>query len=108
MLVAADPFFNNIRAEVVAHANAANYPAIYQWRTFVDAGGLMSYGPNLTKLYQHAGTMAGNLLKSNLRTIPSVWEPEEKDFELFVNQATAKKIHLMWPLPPVAGKAEVI
>ena len=109
LLVAADPFFNNSRADVVPRANAENYPAIYQWRTFVDAGGLMSYGPNLTKMYQQAGTMAGNILKSNLGTIPPVWEPQETDFELVVNQATAKKIPHMWPLPQsVADKAEVI
>jgi hypothetical protein len=60
-------------------------------------------------MYQQAGTMAGNILKSNLATIPPVWEPQESDFELVVNQATAKKIPNMWPLPkPVADKAEVI
>jgi putative tryptophan/tyrosine transport system substrate-binding protein len=109
LLVAADPFFNNSRADAVSRANAELYPAIYQWRTFVDAGGLMSYGPNLTKMYQQAGTMAGNILKSNLGTIPPVWGPQETDFELVVNQATAKKIPHMWPLPQsVADKAEVI
>jgi putative ABC transport system substrate-binding protein len=108
LLVAADPFFNNSRAPVVSAANAEHYPAIYQWHTFVEAGGLMSYGPNLMKMYQQAGTMAGNILKSNLGTIPSVWEPQETDFELVVNKATAKKIPHMWPLPQVAAKAEVI
>src|SRR6516225_2234063 len=99
LLVAADSFFNNGRADVVGGANAEKYPAIYQWREFVDAGGLMSYGPNLAKMYQQAGAMAGNILRSNLATIPPVWEPQETDFELVVNQATAKKIPHMWPLP---------
>ena len=109
LLVAADPFFNNSRTDVVGGANTDSYPAIYQWSEFVDAGGLMSYGPNLTKMYQQAGTMAGNILKSNLVTIPPVWAPQESDFELVVNSATAKKIPGMWPLPkPVAEKAEVI
>jgi putative tryptophan/tyrosine transport system substrate-binding protein len=108
LLVAADPFFNNSRGDVVDGAKAENYPTIYQWREFVDAGGLISYGPNLTKMYQRAGTMAGNILKSNLATIPPVWAPQESDFELVVSQAAANKIPHMWPLPPVAANAVVL
>jgi putative ABC transport system substrate-binding protein len=109
LLAAADPFFNNSSADVVGRANAAKYPAIYQWREFVEGGGLMSYGPNLTKMYEQAGTMAGNILKSNLATIPPVWAPQESDFELVVRRATAENIPHMWPLPPsIAKKAEVI
>src|SRR5262245_53399048 len=44
LLGAADPFFNNSSADVVGRANAAKYPAIYQWREFAEGGGLMSYG----------------------------------------------------------------
>jgi ABC-type uncharacterized transport system substrate-binding protein len=64
LLVAADPFFNEKRQDVATIATITErYPAIFQWREFVDPlGGLMSYGPNITKLYQKAGAMAAAIL----------------------------------------------
>jgi putative tryptophan/tyrosine transport system substrate-binding protein len=101
LLVAADPFFNENRNEVVTRANSENYPAIFQWREFVTIGGLMSYGPKITNLYQQAGTMAASILNTNV--IPGVWSPQDPgDFELVVNKATAQHLN-MWPLPQSVG-----
>jgi putative ABC transport system substrate-binding protein len=106
LLVAADPFFNENRPEVVTRANSENYPAIFQWKEFVKIGGLMSYGPNIIKLYQQAGTMAAEILNTNV--IPGVWSPQDPgDFELVVNKATAQNLN-MWPLPQSVGNSATV
>jgi putative ABC transport system substrate-binding protein len=51
LLVAADPFLSSQREQLVALAVRYAIPAIYEWRDFVEAGGLMSYGTNLTDAY---------------------------------------------------------
>jgi putative ABC transport system substrate-binding protein len=113
LLVAADPVFNENRGDVVNSATVIEkYPAIFQWRQFVELGGLMSYGPNITKLYQQAGTMAATFLNTDV--LPGVWEPQDPspqslgDFELVVRQSTAQNLS-MWPLPlTVAGFKNLI
>ena len=55
LLVAADPFFNAQREALVALAAQHALPAIYEWREFVAAGGLMSYGTKLSEAYQQMG-----------------------------------------------------
>jgi putative ABC transport system substrate-binding protein len=52
MLVSADPFFLNQRDQIVALAARHSLPAAYQWREFVDAGGLMSYGTSIVDAYE--------------------------------------------------------
>ena len=51
LLVAADPFFNSWRPQIVALARRHAVPAIYQWSGFVTDGGLMSYGPSIADAY---------------------------------------------------------
>jgi putative tryptophan/tyrosine transport system substrate-binding protein len=99
LLVAADPFFNNDRQEIVARANAYRFPAIYQWCEFVELGGLMSYGPSLTQCYQWAGAIAVQILDGTIGPPYPVREPNYPgDFALCVSQAAAKGLN-MWPLP---------
>jgi putative tryptophan/tyrosine transport system substrate-binding protein len=103
LVVAADPFFNDNRQEVVDRATAQQLPAIYQWCEFVKAGGLMSWGPCLTKLYERAGKMAASIL-NDPTAIPKIEEAQPEDFELCVNQATAQK--LVGPLPDAIREAK--
>jgi putative tryptophan/tyrosine transport system substrate-binding protein len=105
LLVAADPVFNENRQDVVNRATDEKYPAIFQWREFVELGGLMSYGPTISTLYQQAGRITASILNGTTSPPYQIWEPSElNDFELVVNRSTAQSIKNMWPLPlTVAG-----
>jgi putative tryptophan/tyrosine transport system substrate-binding protein len=92
LLVTADPFFNNRRAQVVSNAAKLSIPAVYQWREFVTAGGLMSYGPTIGEAYRLAGINAGRILKGTKPADIPVVQPTR--FQLIINRRTAKQLGL--------------
>src|SRR5262249_15882229 len=63
LLVGAGPYFNSQRALVIDPAIQLRLPAIYEWREFVEDGGLMSYGTSLTEAYRQAGNFVARILK---------------------------------------------
>jgi putative tryptophan/tyrosine transport system substrate-binding protein len=63
LVVGADPFFTNRREQLVALAARHAVPAIYDWREFAAAGGLISYGPSLAGTWRQVGIYAGKILK---------------------------------------------
>src|SRR5262249_21572255 len=80
LLVAADPLFSSQRTQIIVLATRHGWPAIYQWREFVHAGGLASYGPNLFDSYRQAGLFAARILKGEKPSDLPVQQPDDLRF----------------------------
>ena len=63
LLVAADPYFDTRREQIVGFAAQQRLPAIYQFREYAVAGGLLSYGVSITDAYRQCGVYTGKILK---------------------------------------------
>jgi ABC-type uncharacterized transport system substrate-binding protein len=97
LLVTADPFFNSERGTVI-QAVADKFPAIYQWREFVEENGLMSYGPSLDEEYEQAGKYVGRILKGEKPAEMAVYQPTPDTFKLVINRATKERLKLAIPV----------
>ena len=106
LLVSDDPFFTSQRQHLVALASSHAVPAIYQFRDFVIAGGLISYGVRLSAFYRLTGTRAGKILGGTKPTDLPVEQPAV--FELVINLKTAKTLNLAVPPLLLAEANEVI
>ena len=105
-LVTAAPFFDTRLDRIVGFAAQKHLPAIYQFREYAIAGGLISYGPNVAESYKNAGTYVGRILKGEKPADLPVVQPTNFDF--VINLKTAKALGLTVPSTLLAQAGEVI
>ena len=105
LLVFADPMLGSHRRNLADFAAKNRLPAIYPASENVDAGGLMSYGPNFDDLYRRAAIYVDKVLKGSKPSDLPVEQPRK--FELVINLKTAKQIGLTIP-PNVLARADTV
>ncbi len=105
LLALSDPVFGDELTQLSKLAAKNRLPAMYASRRFVEAGGLLSYGPNLSDNYRRAATYVDKILKGAKPADLPVEQPTK--FELVINLKTAKALGLTIP-PSLLGRADQV
>jgi len=106
LLVGADPFFGTRRDRIIALAAQFKLPAMYQFRDYPVAGGLMSYGISITDGYRQVGVYTGQVLKGAKPADLPIHQSMK--FEFIINLNSAKALGLQIPDKLIALADEVI
>jgi ABC-type uncharacterized transport system substrate-binding protein len=105
LLVITDPITFGNRGQIIEFAAKHRLPAMYEVREFVNDGGLMSYGPSLVAMIRRVPFLLDKILKGAKPADIPVEQPTQ--FEMVVNEKTAKTIGLTIP-PPVLVRADAV
>src|SRR5262249_31442201 len=106
LLVGASPFFDTRRSKLIDLAARHAVPAMYQFREYAEAGGLVRYGIVHADVYRQVGIYAGRVLKGSKPAELPVMQASK--FEFVINLKTAKALGLDVPLGLTAAADEVI
>ena len=106
LIVIADPaLMALLHGRIADLAATSRLPAMYDWRMYVEAGGLMSYGPSLSEVYRRAATYVDKLLKGAKPADLPVEQPTK--FEFVINLKTAQALGLSIP-PSILFQADEV
>jgi putative ABC transport system substrate-binding protein len=106
LIAVEDPLTNSYLSQIANFATANKLPAIFGFREFVDAGGLMAYGANLADLFRRAAAYVDKILRGAKPAELPIQQPTK--FELVINLKTAKALGLIVPPTLLARADEVI
>ncbi len=106
LVIGTDPFFTSRAQKLAALSLRTKVPSIYQYRTFTEAGGIMSYGGSISDSYYHAGLYAGRILKGEKPADLPVQLTTK--LELFLNLKSAETLGIRPPLSLLGRADEVI
>jgi len=106
LVIGSDQFFNSRSGQLAALALQHSLPAIYQYRVFTAAGGLISYGASLTEAFQLAGVYTGRILNGERPADLPVQQSTK--VELTINLKTAKALGLTIPPSLLVAADEVL
>src|SRR5262249_44353783 len=105
LVIGGDAFFTSRATQLAALTVQHAVPAIYQWREFAAAGGLMSYGSNVTETHRLVGIYTGRILKGGKPADLPVQQATK--VEMFINLKIARALGIAIPLP-LSGRADEI
>ena len=105
LVICGDALFNSRTKQLAALTVQHAVPAVYQWREFVAAGGLLSYGSEVTDAYRLTGVYTGRVLKGEKPNELPVQQATKVEF--FINLKTAKTLGITVPLP-LSGRADEV
>jgi putative ABC transport system substrate-binding protein len=94
LYVCTDPLLTMHRDTINAAAIQKQLPTMYQFRQHLEAGGLMSYGPNFTELFRGAASIVGSFLENESAVLPGLKSASVDQFEVVWNRSTARILNL--------------
>jgi putative ABC transport system substrate-binding protein len=104
--VLASPLLSSLQSDIQDRVTKMRVPAIYQWKEHADGGGLMSYGPSLSAMWQQSAHIVAKVLNGARPGELPVEQPAK--FELVVNRKTAKTLGLTFPNSLLVQSTEII